>query len=87
LGSLVDSTSEVAETLLASSVPYLKFEFVAININKFYFKVDADSGDMVEVDLGVDVAQENVGFADRGVTDQGQFGHLVVGLALFGLAH
>jgi hypothetical protein len=51
LGALINSTGEVAETLLASSVPDLKFEFVSININKFYFKVDADSSDMVEVDL------------------------------------
>jgi hypothetical protein len=87
LGALVDSASEVAETLLASCVPDLKFKFVAVDVNQFYFKIYADSGDMVEVDLGVYVAQENVGFAYRGVADQGQFGHLVVGLPLFGLAH
>ena len=51
MGALVDSASEVAETLLASCVPDLKFEFVAVDVNQFYFKVDADSGDMVEVDL------------------------------------
>lgn len=56
------------EAFLSSSVPYLHFNFDAIDVNSFDFEVDTDSGDVRHFVLLIDVAEEDVSFSDCGVS-------------------
>ena len=75
------------EPFLAGRIPYLHFDFDAVDIDGFDFEVDADGGDVRHFVLLVDVAQEDVGFPDCGVPNDDQLDQVVVLLFVPSLSH
>ena len=88
LSSLVDCARQIPEPLLASSVPNLHFEAKPVQHKCFDFEVDADGCYVRHLVLGVDVPEQDISLADRGVTDDSNLGKgiewLFIGVGLEG---
>ena len=75
------------EPLLAGGVPYLHFDFDAVDIDGFDFEVDSDGGNVGHFILLVDVPEKYVSFAHRGITNDNQFYQVIVFLFVPALRH
>ena len=81
-GPLVVGLIDVFEAFLASSIPYLKFDFNILNGDDFDFEVNAYCGSVVGFELIIAESKEDVGFADAAITNNDDFNG-EVGIILF----
>ena len=86
-GSFVVGFSDGLKPFLAGGIPDLHFDFDAIDIDGFDFKIDADGGHVGHFILLVDVAEEDVGLADCCVSDYHQLYQVVVFFLISALGH
>lgn len=86
-GSFVVGFSDGFKPFLAGGIPDLHFDFDAIDIDGFDFKINADGSHVGHFILFVNVAEEDVGLADCCVPDYHQFYQVVVFFLISALGH
>ena len=58
-----------------------------IDVDGFDFEVDSNGRDMCDFVLLVDIAEQDVGFTDSGITDDDHLDEVVIELLLFSSGH
>lgn len=71
--SFVISLCDGFKPLLACSVPYLHFNFDTVNRNCFDFEIDADGCNMGHFVFLINIAEEDISFADCSISDDDYF--------------
>jgi len=82
LCSLIDSSGEVAKSLLTGCIPDLKFNSEAVDLGCFHFEVDSYGGDVGLRVICIDVSEEQVGLSDGGISNDCHLRHGIVILLL-----
>ena len=69
MSPFVERLSDVAKTLLPSSIPYIKSNLVPMKFDAFDFEIDTDSTEVVSLEGVFAVANEETGFSDAAIAD------------------
>lgn len=77
-GSAVVGSCDGAEAFLTSSVPDLKLDFLAIELNGTDLKVDSDGGDETGGEGVIREAEQKTGLSDTTVSDQEELDEVIV---------
>ena len=77
LRALVVGLRYCAEPLLPCSVPNLNFDVLAVQVNRFYFEIDADRYDVRLLDVFLTQPEEQTRLAHLSVSDDDEFEQVI----------